>query len=111
LTRTLSVRKSQKLPLRTVLIGASGLNDCDGGNRQPRQVDGENAALTREVARINPAIVRFSAPSAEGETQTHAGSIGAALLERAKELVDIPTWQTAALVLDLDEHALGARQP
>jgi len=80
-----------------------------GRNRQPRQVDGENAPLTRKVARIDPAIVRFSAPSAEGETQTHAGSIGAALLERAKELVDIATWQAAALVLDLDEHALGAR--
>jgi Sulfatase-modifying factor enzyme 1 len=29
-------------------------------------------------------------------------------LERAKELVDIPARQSAAFVLDLDEHALGA---
>src|SRR4029079_17912914 len=42
------------------------------------------------------------------EAKTDAGSIGAALLERAKQLVDIATRQAAALVLDLDEHALGA---
>ena len=74
----------------------------------PRQVDGEHASLARKVARIDPTVIRFSAPSAEGETKTDAGSIGAALLERAKELVDVSTRQTAALILDLDEHALGA---
>ena len=63
---------------------------------------------SRQVARIDPAVVRFNAPSAEGEAKTQAGSIGAALLERAEELVDVPARQTAALVLDLDEHALGA---
>jgi hypothetical protein len=30
------------------------------------------------------------------------------VLERARQLVDIPTRQAAALVLHLDEHALGA---
>ena len=108
LTPTPSGRKPRRASVRGVLGRASRLNDRDGGNWLPRQVDGEHASSTREVARIDPAIVRFSAPSAEGETKTHAGSIGAALLERAKELVDIPTRQTAALVLDLDEHALGA---
>jgi hypothetical protein len=45
------------------------------------------------------------APSAEGESKTHAGSIGGALLERAKDLFDIPTREPAALVLNLDtEH-------
>jgi hypothetical protein len=58
------------------------------------------------VASIDSAIVRFSAPPAEGETKTHAGSIGAAVLERTKELVHI--WETTALILDLDQHALGA---
>jgi hypothetical protein len=76
-----------------VLAGASTLNDRDCGNWLPRQVDGEHASSTRQVARKDPPIVRFSAPSAEGKTKTHAGSIGAALLEWAKELVN--------------EHALG----
>jgi hypothetical protein len=92
-----------------VLTAASRLNDRDGRNQQPRQVDSEHASPIGEIARIDPAVVRFSAPSAERETKTQAGSIGATLLERAKELVDIPTRQTAALVLDLDEHSLGAR--
>jgi hypothetical protein len=91
-----------------VLVGASRLNKRHGGKWLPRQVDGEHASSPRQVARIDPAIVRFSAPSAEGEAKTYAGAIGAALLERAKELVGIPAWQAAALVLDLDEHALGA---
>jgi hypothetical protein len=85
------------------------LNDRDGGNWEPGHVDREDASPIREIARIDPTIIRFSAASAVGETKTHVGSIGAALLERPKELVDIPTRQTAALVLDLDEHALGAR--
>jgi len=38
--------------------------------------------VTRHVARIDPAIVGFSAPSAEGEAKTQAGSIRASLLER-----------------------------
>jgi len=84
-----------------------GLNDDDGGKWLPRQVDGENASSPRQVSRIDPALVRFSAPSAESETKAHAGSIGAALLERAKQLVDVSTGQAAALILDLDEHALG----
>jgi hypothetical protein len=59
------------------------------------------------VARVNPATVRFDARSAEGEAKSQAGSIGAALLERAEQLVQVFTRNTAAFVLDLDEHALG----
>ena len=88
--------------------GASRLHHRDGGNWEPRQVDGEDASPIRQVARIDPAIVRFDAPSAEGEAKAQAGAIGAALLERAEQLVDVPTGETAAFVLDLDEHALGA---
>ena len=50
------------------------------GNREPRQVDDKDASVTRHVARIDPAIVGFSAPSAEGEAKTQA--IRASLLER-----------------------------
>ncbi len=105
-----SVVDTTASPLRQCLrrVGASRLDDCHGGNWEPRQVDGEDASPIRQVARIDPAIVRFDAPSAEGEAEAKAGSIGAALLERAEQFVDVPTRQTAAFVLDLDQHALGA---
>jgi hypothetical protein len=76
----------------------SPLDDRDGGNRDARQIDREYATPTRKVARIDTAIVRFSAPPAEGEPKTHARPIGAALLERTKELLDIATGETAALI-------------
>ena len=62
-------------------------DDRNGTNWNPRQVDREDASLIRQVARIDPAIVRFDAPSAEGEAKTQAGSIGASLLERAEQFV------------------------
>ena len=64
--------------------------------------------LCQEGCGIEPAIVRFDAHTAERKTKAHAGSIGPSLLEGAKQLVDIPVRETAALVLDLDEHAFGA---
>jgi hypothetical protein len=88
--------------------GTLGLNDHGSGNWLPRQVDGEHASSPGQVARVDPPLVRFSPPSAEDEANTDAGSIGAALLERAKQLLHIPTRQPAALVLDFDEHARGA---
>ena len=90
------------------LAAASGLNHGEGGYWEPRQVDRENASPVRQIARVDPAAIGFSAPSAESETKANAGAIGAALLERTKELVDIATWETAALILDLDEHAICA---
>jgi hypothetical protein len=86
----------------------SRLSDRERENWEPGEVDREFASLIREIACVDPAPVRLSAPSAEGEAKTHAGSIGAALLEWAEELFDIPTRETAALILNLDVHALGA---
>ena len=73
----------------------------------PRQVNGEDASSVRQVARIDPAMVRFDAPPAEGEAEAQARSIGASLLERAEQIVDVPVRETAAFVLDLDQHPLG----
>ena len=53
-------------------------------------------------------MVRLDGPSAEGQAETQAGSIGAALLERTEQVLDVPPRKAAAFVLDLDEHALGA---
>jgi hypothetical protein len=53
-------------------------------------------------------MVRFNCPSAEREPKTRACAIGAPLLVRAEQVVDVPTREPAAFVLDLDDHALGA---
>ena len=98
-------RRKEKGLAEAVTV-ARRLNERE--NWDPGQVDREYASLIRDIACVDPATVRLSAPSAEGETKTYAGSIGAALLERAEELFDIPTRETAALVLNLDVHALGA---
>ena len=67
----------QRLELRN-------LEHRDGGNRDPREVKGEDASPVGQVARRDPAVVRFDAPSAEGEAQAQTGPIGTALFERAK---------------------------
>ena len=106
LTRTPNVRKSAKGSFRAVLAAASRPKDRDGGNWHPRQVDGEHASPARQIARIDPAIVRPSAPSAEGETKTHVGSIGAALLEWAAEIAGARARQATTRILDFDEDAI-----
>ena len=53
-------------------------------------------------------VVRVRTPSAEGEAKTKARSVGAALLERAEQLLDFPRREPAALILDLNEDVLGA---
>ena len=85
------------------------MNYIHGANGKPRQINGKDASLAWKIARIDAAVIRFRAPSAESQTETHARPIRAALLERAKELVDTPARQTAALIPHLDKHALWAR--
>ena len=57
--------------------------------------------------RIDPAMVCFDSPSAEGEPKTQAGALDASLLERTEKLSDVAPLQTAAFVLNLNQHALG----
>ena len=85
------------------------LNHFESGSWNPGEIEREDASLVGKTARVEPAAVRFGAPSAERQTNADTASIRAALFERAKELVDVPSGQAAALVLDRDEHALGAR--
>ena len=74
----------------------------------PWQVDDDDASPFRQVARIDPAAICLGAPTAIGEAKAQAGSIGAALPVWAEKPVDVPVWETAAFVLDFNEHALGA---
>ena len=74
----------------------------------PREVDGKDASRIREVARIDPAMVRFNGPPAEREAKTETCSIRAVLLERTEQVVDVAARKAAAFVLDLDQNPLGA---
>src|SRR5687767_14437642 len=71
------------------------------------KVDRKDASTPGEIARIDSAAIRLRAPAAEGEAKAHPGPVAAPLLERAKQLLT-PARETAAAVLDFDEHALGA---
>ena len=64
--------------------------------------------LLRQIACRKPAVVRFHAPSAEGETETSAGSIDREFVERPEQVVDRLVRQTVAFIQNLEEHALGA---
>ena len=78
------------------------------GDCEPRQVDGKDASLIRQIARVDPPIVRVHGQAAEGEAETEAAPIRVSLLERAEQLIHVPSRQTAAFIQDLDEHTLGA---
>ena len=81
----------------SVLICRAPSDGGNGGNRDSRKVDREDAALPREVARRDSAVVLFDAPTTEGETQAQPRPIQPALLEGAEQLVEIPARQAAAL--------------
>ena len=68
----------------------------------PRQFDREHAADARYIANIDPPVIRFRAPPAEGQAETEASSIGTELLERMEQRVDVTAWQPAAFVLNME---------
>src|SRR5581483_4923102 len=96
------------MPVRSSSSARASLQGGGRRNRDPRKVDGEDATLLSEVARINAAVVLFDAPATEGEAQAQPCSIRPALLERPEQLVDISARKAAAFVLDFDEHAFDA---
>jgi hypothetical protein len=61
-----------------------------------------------EIARQDPAAVHLGAPPAERESETEARPILIPSFEGLKQLLGVPVGETAAFVLDLDEHAIGA---
>jgi hypothetical protein len=59
---------------------------------------------------VKLASVRFDATAADTETKTQARSIAASLFEQEKQIFNIPDWEAAAFVLDLDEDAIRRRR-
>ena len=49
------------VPFAAVILRMSKLHYRDGGNWEPREVKGEDASPVGQVARIDPAVVRFDA--------------------------------------------------
>jgi hypothetical protein len=76
---------------------------------EPRQLDGEDAPLVRQIPHAERAAHGLDAPAADGEPETQAGPVDAPLLEGVKEILDLARREAAALVLDLDEDAIGGR--
>ena len=101
-------------PVAAVLrrVGASRLDDCHGWNWEPRQVDDEDASPFRQVARIDPAIVRFDAPSAEGEAEAQTGLDRRLRCSNGRNSSStFPPRQTAAFVLDPRSSTRSALAP
>src|SRR6185369_2354144 len=78
-------------------------------DRDPGQIDREDTARARHVAHSNFASVQLHAGSADSEAKPESRAIDAALLERAKERVDLSRGQATALILDVNKNAIGGR--
>src|SRR5688572_25747460 len=87
--------------------GPSRLHARGNGSGEPRQVDREDASRSGQIARMEPAMIRLDAPSAEREAKAEARAVRAALLEWPEQVIDVPGREPAAFVFDLDAHARG----
>jgi len=54
-------------------------------------------------------VIRFDGPPAEGQPEPESAAISASLLEGAKQIVDVSSRKSAALILHFDEDPLRAR--
>jgi hypothetical protein len=71
------------------------------------QVDGEDAALARQVAGPDHAAVALDAFTGNGQTEPQPRPVGAALLEGNEQTPGLALGKPAALVLDVDQHPPG----
>ena len=94
--------------MRARSVAFAGLDASRGGHWDSWQVDRKDASLIGDTPGIDPAVVRFNPPSAEGKAKPQTGSIGASLLESVERFDVVPTRKAAAFVLHLDDHPFGA---
>ena len=71
-----------------------------------RQVNGEDAACTRDVADSENSVVGLDVAPADGQPEPDARSIHAALRKRQEQLFGAARRQAAALIRDLDHDAI-----
>src|SRR6476660_9046802 len=94
--------------MRARSVAFAGLDSSRGRHWDPWQVDRKDASLIGDIPGIDPAVVRFNPPSAEGKAKPQTGSIGASLLESVERFDVVPTRKAAAFVLHLDDNPVGA---
>ena len=75
--------------------------------RRQRQIDCKDASGARQIAHADGSPVRFDAALGDGKSQAEPGSIGPALLERAKQFLGHSLREAAAFVLDFDQDAIS----
>ena len=76
----------------------------------PRQIDGEDASFTGEVAYPDLSAAVLDPVPTDRQSKAEPGSIGAMLLEHAKKVLALPRWEPTALILDFDLYAIDARK-
>src|SRR5688572_24668598 len=69
-----------------------------------RQVDGEHAALARNVADVEVARIRARSRECNGEPQPETRVIGTSSSERAKQFLGLPWRKAAAFIGYVDEN-------
>ena len=78
-------RRSRRGPARPTVPSDNGERRFD----HPRQIDGEDAAMPRDVAGLDLAVVDLRAPATEGEPEAKPGAIGITLLEGTEQLFNV----------------------
>jgi len=78
-----------------------------GGARPPREVEREDAPLAGQVADADFSPVRPRRLEADRQAKTDAAAVPTALRVRSEQLLDLPGGQTSALILDVEQDAVG----
>src|SRR5438874_1432886 len=92
---------------RGVLRRGSPLSPLPGQRRLTRQIDDEDAALSGHIPHVQLAPTGLDAAAADREPESETGAIWASLHEGLEQLLCPLGRQSPALVLDLDQDALG----
>ena len=83
------------------------IND-NGGGHFSRQIEDEDAAVTRKVANSERAAVGLCGFHADRKTEAHAAAVVSTLFEGPEQLFRFARRKAAALVSHLEQHAVGA---
>src|SRR5687767_13466029 len=73
----------------------------------PRQIDREDASSAGDVADAENAVHRLDADATDRQSESQAGLVRVALLERQKQLIRVAWWQAAAVIPDVDPDPIG----
>src|SRR5581483_1603039 len=98
---------SRQQPCTSIGAGLRLQSSCVLRQCVPRKIDGENTPRARNVAHTESSGVRLDAAPTDCEPEAEPGFVRATLGKRQKHLVGSTWRQTAAMILDLDQNAIG----